>query len=467
MARQRQRGATLARSGPGAGPLVLMAMVVIVPIGLAFMLDGSTYDTWGAFVWGPFLLFLALPICRWVANRTQQPEIAGFLFGAAALKIVIGATTRYYMVDAVYGAGDSLSYDNAAAELVEPFRRGTFGGLGEVTGTRFLEIVNGLVQAIIGETMVGTFLVFSFFGFVGLCLLYVAFCEALPDGDRVLYRRLLFLTPTLWFWPSSVGKEAFLMLSIGVVAYGLSRLLHGHLGGAVMAGLGLWGAGVVRPHIALMLVVGAIAALPPARDRGAERQVLSDQPRSRALRKVAPLLIVLALPLMLGSVESYFGIDSLNVDSATEFREEVVRRTSQGGSEFVPPDTSGPPGLAQGLVTVIARPFPWEADGFQRLAAIEAVVLAAVALVAMQRRGLDALRAVSQRWPRFALVYVLAFAWGFSAVGNFGILARQRSLMLPFVFVLVAAATRPAVPPGESSHHPVSGATAALRAGNS
>ena len=44
-----------------------------------------------------------------------------------------------------------------------------------------------------------------------------------------------------------------------------------------------------------------------------------------------------------------------------------------------------------------------------------------------------------------AVAYVLAFAWGFSAVGNFGILARQRSLMLPFLFVLAAAACRPDV----------------------
>ena len=40
------------------------------------------------------------PLCRWVAKKTGEPEIAGFLFGAAALKIVVGATVRYYMVDA-------------------------------------------------------------------------------------------------------------------------------------------------------------------------------------------------------------------------------------------------------------------------------------------------------------------------------------------------------------------------------
>ena len=44
-----------------------------------------------------------------------------------------------------------------------------------------------------------------------------------------------------------------------------------------------------------------------------------------------------------------------------------------------------------------------------------------------------------QRWCRFSLAYVLVFAWAFSVVGNFGILARQRSLMFPLLFVLIAA----------------------------
>jgi hypothetical protein len=442
IATRRDRVEALATSGPGIGPLVVLGLVVGTPIGLAVMLDGSTYDTWGAFIWAPLMLALALPLCRWVAKRTGEPEIAGFLFGVAALKIVAGASLRYYMVDAVYGAGDAFGYDNAAAELVEPFRAGQFGGVGAVTGTRFLEILNGLVQAVIGQTMIGSFLVFSAMGFVGLCLLYLAFCEAHPPGDRTLYRRLLFLTPTLWFWPSSVGKEAFLTLCIGGVAYGFALLLSGRLHGALLAGLGMWGAIVVRPHIALMLLVGAAVALPP--DLAAPPPAEDGRIRGRPIaRIVLPLLVLVAIPASLGAAETFFDIDGLNLDSAAEVRDEVTRRTTTGGSEFSAPDTSNPIGLSVGLVTVVARPFPWEASGFQALAALEGACLGAIIVVAAWRRRSVLLRALSRRWPRFAFAYVLAFAWGFSAVGNFGILARQRSLMLPLLFVLAAAARRP------------------------
>ena len=68
--------------------------------------------------------------------------------------------------------------------------------------------------------------------------------------------------------------------------------------------------------------------------------------------------MIAAPTALLGSVETFFDIDGLNVDSANEVRDEVVRRTSQGGSEFTPPDTSTPIGMLQGVVTVIARTVP-------------------------------------------------------------------------------------------------------------
>jgi hypothetical protein len=165
---------------------------------------------------------------------------------------------------------------------------------------------------------------------------------------------------------------------------------------------------------------------------------------------VLPLLVLLAIPASLSAAETFFRIEGLNLESASEVRDEVTRRTSAGGSEFTAPNTSTPPGLLVGLVTVVVRPFPWEASGFQLAAAIEGAVLLCVGIVSWWRRRRVLLRSLLERWPRMAMAYVLAFAWGFSAVGNFGILARQRSLMLPFLFVLIAVAKVP-----ERSEHEV------------
>ncbi len=38
----------------------------------------------------------------------------------------------------------------------------------------------------------------------------------------------------------------------------------------------------------------------------------------------------------------------------------------------------------------------------------------------------------------YAIVYLLIFFFAFGTISNFGILARQRSQVMPFVFVLLA-----------------------------
>ena len=44
----------------------------------------------------------------------------------------------------------------------------------------------------------------------------------------------------------------------------------------------------------------------------------------------------------------------------------------------------------------------------------------------------------------FALAYTAMFVLAFSAIGNFGLLTRQRTQVLPFVLVLLAMPARPA-----------------------
>ena len=59
----------------------------------------------------------------------------------------------------------------------------------------------------------------------------------------------------------------------------------------------------------------------------------------------------------------------------------------------------------------------------------------------------------------FAVVYALAFIIAFAGFANFGILARQRTLMLPFFLVLLALPK-----PGESAPQMTTTASRASRA---
>jgi len=99
-------------------------------------------------------------------------------------------------------------------------------------------------------------LLFSFFGFEGFLLLYLAANENISKlpikfgGFTVL--ELLFLLPNSHFWSASIGKGCVMLMGIGLFFYGLSRFnsrfVHLFLGAAIIY--------MVRMHILIGILIG-------------------------------------------------------------------------------------------------------------------------------------------------------------------------------------------------------------------
>src|SRR5204863_7823619 len=122
----------------------------------------------------------------------------------------------YLVVSELYGGfGDSALYHTAGLHLSELFRHGTFhADTGPVIGTVFINIVTGVVYTLVGPTKIGGFIFCSWLGFWGLLLFYRAFCIAIPEGDHFRYALLTFFMPSLIFWPSATGKDAWMMMAL-------------------------------------------------------------------------------------------------------------------------------------------------------------------------------------------------------------------------------------------------------------
>ena len=50
---------------------------------------------------------------------------------------------------------------------------------------------------------------------------------------------MIFFLPSLLFWPSGIGKEAWMTLGLGLASYGAARLLVHKPGGFPVLALGL------------------------------------------------------------------------------------------------------------------------------------------------------------------------------------------------------------------------------------
>jgi hypothetical protein len=164
----------------------------------------------------------------------------------------------------------------------------------------------------------------------------------------------------------------------------------------------------------------------------------------------------------------FLGMDDLSLSSIEAELDEQTEGTAQGGSKFDSGDNSlNPIYLPHGAVTVLLRPFPWETESqLQLLASLESAVLAGLIVTRLASLRTALARARSTPFLLYCWVFVIIYAVAYSSFANFGLLVRQRSLVLPAVFALLAVRATPTT--RERSASPVGrpvAAAGAVRAG--
>ena len=83
----------------------------------------------------------------------------------------------------------------------------------------------------------------------------------MPHGDHYRYALLVLFLPSLLYWPSALGKDAWMVLGLGLISYGVARFLNRSvLIGALSFVPGMVGIVYVRPHVALVVFAGLLLA---------------------------------------------------------------------------------------------------------------------------------------------------------------------------------------------------------------
>ncbi len=421
---------------PAVFGLLAFLAIVIYAAALPYTFALGSFNEWGGLVVAPFLVVLSLPVLRRMRRSESDPWVRQLLLPALLVKL-LGALVRYYVTLSFLGNADANVYHDAGTQLAPMFRRFEFSGpaFDEVvpffTGSPFIRLVTGIVYTFTGTAKLGGFLVFAWLGFLGLCLCYRAFRIAVPGGNHRLYAALVFFLPSLVFWPSSIGKDAWMQLTIGVTLYGAALVLTHRPAGYLILALGLWGTAMVRPHIALILFLALFVALLMRRSRRP-----GSGPSVGKLVGVGILVIFGAF--LLNKTGSYFEVGQLDTGGVSEALTQGEQGSSQGGSQFNAVRVTSPVQYPLALVTVVFRPFPFEAHSLVALlAASEGMLLLFLFLRAPGRLLLQLRQAVRVPYAAFAITYTLLFAFAFSVISNFGILVRQRAQLLPLVVVLL------------------------------
>jgi hypothetical protein len=382
----------------------------------------------GAVVSGALLFVLMRYIAQRLAVLDGNPQLLPILMGAFCLKL-LGALVRYWVAAVYYHSGDFFSYDTWGQKIASGLRHGHMTSIpGRLAGTNFVRYVTGFVYLVTPARLLSGFFVYAFLSFIGFIFFWRAYRVAISDKNDIRYLKWVVLLPSLIYWPSAIGKDAFIVLAAGIASYGVARLVTGSFLPAVVAlGLGVAGMCYVRPHVALVLCAGLIAALFIGRKQNG----------------LMTTLLSMGLVVGLGFVvihasSSFFGVSNLNPANIAKTLSDVSSQSGEGGSRFSPIIASNPIKYFGSLFTVLYRPLPIEAhSGPELLTSLEGVVLL-VMTIKTWKRSVGAIRS-SRRYPyfTFAFVSILVFGFAFSGISNFGILARERTVILPLLLVFL------------------------------
>lgn len=381
------------------------------------------------------LLLLIVP--GFVARHDTRFLTQLLIVGVAAK--LVGTIVRLYVTFSLYESRDSENYHLIGAIVAGHIRNGDFAtALGySGLGTDFLEFFTGVVYSVIGPTLFGGFIFFSFLAVIGALFFYKAFRVASPTGDWRIFAVLMLLYPGIVYWPTGIGKDAFVFLFAGMTTYGVAvAVTRARWDAVVPIAIGLTGVFLVRPHIAMILAIGIPVALIVALPRRSGAQVGG--------QLTMLLLAAVATWIVMGQAAEYLGLPALSPDGVKQYvveQEANPNRFEDNASNFEVTSVDSPLWAPMAFLTVLFRPFPWEAQNAQALVqSFDGILLAGIILFSARRLWAGLASVHREPFVAYAVITGTVLILALSTLGNFGLLARQRAMVLPFVFTVLVFA---------------------------
>ena len=395
-----------------------------------------SWDIWAGLAFAPILGAITIPLLKFGLRKDPDPRIGQIVIVAFVAKM-LGAGARYALTYGLYERADASEYHLSGARLAAAFWDGSFAQvsqveLPELTGTPFIRLVTGIIYIGTKPTIFGGFIIFSWLSFLGLFFFYKAIVVGFPEANHRRYAYLVFFLPSMIYWPSSIGKEAWICFGLGLASYGVALILRHQPLGYPVAGLGLLATAGPRPHITVLCTV-ALGMAYVLRRRSWRDSTLGP------VGKFVGIGVMLVVGvLVVSKAASFFEVDSVSSGSVGDVLDYADQQSGQGGSEYEAVRVKSPLEFPSATLAVLFRPWPWEAGSAQALiASAEGTFLLVLGAVSLPRLAKVPKYIFQVPYVAYALTYTIMFVIAFSSIGNFGILTRQRTQVLPMLLVLL------------------------------
>lgn len=288
-------------------------------------------------------------------------------------------------------------------------------------GTHAVIAFTSIFTGPLGLSLLGAFLVFNIFGYIGL-LAFAGSLKAVTwnkSRQLRLMALIIILLPSVSFWSSAIGKDAISFMAMGLALWAAINLKQrGML--MIFAVLAML---FVRPHMAGMMVIGlSVAFILHARVPLGRRILLG-------LVSIGAAVVIIPFGL------EYAGVgDETDVEGLVSYVETRQGYNQQGGGGVDISSMS----LPMQMFTYMFRPLVFEARSvFQLAAAVDNIILGVLFLFG----GMAIWKGRKSPVPDtrlFLWVYAL-LAWVVLAMttANLGIAMRQKWMFAPILIYLL------------------------------
>lgn len=290
-------------------------------------------------------------------------------------------------------------------------------------GTYFMHALNYFPSNVLDMGFYTNTLLFSLFGYIGLASFYATCEKVIPHNTK--YKNywvfpLVFFMPMLHYWSVPIGKDSILFMCIGLFTYSLLNIIKR----IPLVILSLLIAYLVRPHIALFLLVGFGSAY-----------LFSN--KVSGFKRIFLMTVMLGIGIaILPTVMEYAKIEEVSTDAVQNFNNGKAAALS-GGNTGSSVDISSYP-LPLKIFTFLFRPLFFDINGAPAVvASFENLALLVLCYRAFKKDRMETFRKapfVIKGLFLFLCIGTLAFS---QSMGNLGIMIRMRNMVLPGLLIYI------------------------------
>lgn len=378
---------------------------------------------------GLLIAIIFFTIIIYLSGQKQVPGQFQNLVTYTILIRIVAVLAYAFVSFAIYGGGaDPVVYFRWGVTFADYFKQfdlspffdsNTWRGPA-FTGTNFVGYPAALMILLVGESYRGIWLLYSSLCVMGLFYFAKVFYRAYGGIEYRNYLWIILFYPSLWFWTANVSKDTWMFFGVGLFLTGM--VSQNRKQSIYIMIFGLFWCYLVRPQLAAILAF----ALAGAYFMGSLKKL--------TFQNVFILIVAVAGAFYFLSV-----VGVQDVTEVTEFAQETQRKSSYGGSEIS--ISQGPLKFIQAPINIILRPFPWEVGGVLQIISffdIYFIWFLAFKNWKAVRRAFSMIR--RDRLIAFCFIFIALFSVGAGlALVNIGLIARQRIILYPFMFMIIYA----------------------------